>query len=177
MLRTMFENNKAALAFAGITIVGAALMIGPGDGGGALDKTIARYTEEPEAPAPAAQEIAEEQSEPDEAFDQASGWASSENAFGDYQPEGEEETVFEDANPASAESSAEPAALTPPGGADNLGGFDPRLDQGQARSTKRRRTSVIVSNAEGASGPVEVGLAPGKGQNVSFSENLKLKFE
>lgn len=140
----MFENSRAALAFAGITIVGAAFMIGPGEGSGVLDKTVDRYADESDPIVEEAQDFADEQSVHDEAFDPASGWASGEDTFSDYQPDAEEEPVFEDADPASAESSAEPAALTPrntanrtqasPPVADTPGELVPRPDQGQARN-------------------------------------------
>lgn len=142
MSRTLFENTKAALAFAGITIVGAALMIGPGDGNGVLDRTVDRYSEarETETVGEDAPAFAEEQSVDDEGFDPDSGWGTSDEVFGDFLPEDTlpedsdsppQERVKAPASPVSRVVSPSPRARMPVV-ADNPGVLVPRPDQ-QAR--------------------------------------------
>lgn len=95
MSRTLFENSKAALAFAGMTILGAAVMVGSGDGGGVLDQTVDRFAQERETIVQDAREFAESQSVGDDVSGRVSdpdaGWGSSKSVFGDYTP-GDPET-------------------------------------------------------------------------------------
>lgn len=88
MSRTLFENSKAALAFAGITIVGTAIVIGPSEGGGVLDRTADSYVEQREEFVEEVQTFAEEQSVPDEVFDPDSGWGGTGGeVFGEFMPD------------------------------------------------------------------------------------------
>jgi hypothetical protein len=151
MSRTLFENSKAALAFAGITIVGTALMMAPGDDGGMLDRAVDLYAGEREAIVEEAQTFAEEQSVPDEVFDPASGWANNgEEVFGEFVPEG---TSSEEEAPVMADNAAESVRSTPqskvvrrtggrppaspPVVADNAGELVPRPDQAPASDAPR----------------------------------------
>jgi hypothetical protein len=151
MSRTLFENSKAALAFAGITIVSTALMLAPGDDGGMLDRAVDLYAGEREAIVEEAQAFAEEQSVPDEVFDPASGWASNgEEAFGDFLPEdmaGEQEApVMADIGDDVVSSRPKPNIVrriggrppaSPPVVADNAGELVPRPDQASASDAPR----------------------------------------
>lgn len=151
MSRTLFENSKAALAFAGITIVSTALMMAPGDDGGMIDRAVDLYAGEREAIVEEAQTFAEEQSVPDEVFDPASGWASNgEEIFGEFVPEGtpgEEEPLIMADNAAESISSTTKSKVVrrvagkptarPPVEADNVGELVPRPDQAQATDAPR----------------------------------------
>jgi len=86
MSRTLFENSKAALAFAAMTILGAVTMVGTSDSGGVLGVAVDRFGAEREAIASEASEFAEQQSVGDKVADPDSGWGSSASAFGDYRP-------------------------------------------------------------------------------------------
>jgi len=44
MSRTLFENSKAALAFAAVTIVGAVAMVGTSDNGGVLPAVVQKFS-------------------------------------------------------------------------------------------------------------------------------------
>lgn len=88
MSRTLFENSKAALVFAGMTIVGALAMVGTEDGGGALDKTVDRFRQQREAVIEEAPTFSEERTEVIEPLDPASGWGGTGSAvFGEYTEE------------------------------------------------------------------------------------------
>lgn len=154
MSRTLFENSKAALAFAGITIAGAALMIGTSDGGGLLDRVTHQYGEEREAIVEEAKDFAKKQSVPDEVFDADSGWGSASETFGDYQPSAKEEDPEPEdfasspaptpgraaANQANAQKLKKPSLtqqVPPPAVSDNPGTLVPRPDQGQTRAAQR----------------------------------------
>lgn len=93
MSRTLFENSKAALAFAGITIIGAVAMVGTDETGGVLDQTVERFAEERSEIVEDAQAFAESQSVGDapskKVSDPDAGWGSSTAVFGDYTPRDE----------------------------------------------------------------------------------------
>ena len=77
MSRTLFENSKAALAFAGVTIFGAVIMIGSPDNEGVLDKAVDRFAEKREDSSETAAEIVETRSAPTTISDPDAGWGSS----------------------------------------------------------------------------------------------------
>jgi len=88
MYKTLFQNSKAALLFAGMIIVGAVTMVGTPDDEGVLDKAVDRFGEERETIVEDAREFAESQSVADEVMDPDAGWGSSAGSeFGDYQSE------------------------------------------------------------------------------------------
>jgi hypothetical protein len=86
MSRTLFENSKAAMAFAALTIVGAVMMVGTSEGGGVLGLLTTQIEARREAIASEAQRFAEGQSVPDPAAAQSSGRANQPAVFGDYDP-------------------------------------------------------------------------------------------
>ena len=119
MSRTLFENSKAALAFAGITIVGTAIVIGPSDGGGVLDRTADSYVEQREEFVEEVQTFAEEQSVPDEVFDPDSGWGGTGGeVFGEFMPDempsGTSEPKVAENGPAQPAKPAQPAQTARP---------------------------------------------------------------
>lgn len=104
MSRTLFENSKAALAFAGMTIVGAVMMVGSADSGGVLDRA-ASLSARPEPIAELAPVVQDGESQPaEQPIDPAAGWGSSSAVFGEY-----------DADPAGTDSS-DPVPTSNPGG-------------------------------------------------------------
>lgn len=109
MSRTVFENSKAALVFAGMTIVGALAMVGTEDGGGALDKTVDSFRQQREAVIEEAPTFSEERTEVIEPLNPASGWGGSGSAvFGEYTeevvtPEPEEDEAAPVAPPVRSE--------------------------------------------------------------------------
>jgi hypothetical protein len=80
MSRTLFENSKAALAFAGVTIIGAVIMIGSPDNEGVLDKTVDSFVEDREDSAAIGTEPVEAQIQPVRISDPAAGWGSSQKS-------------------------------------------------------------------------------------------------
>ncbi len=84
MSRTLFENSKAALAFAAITIFGAASMVGTSDNGGVLSALVERFGTMPEDQASAEQVSSETPSK--DAKPAGEGWGSSSptSVFGDF---------------------------------------------------------------------------------------------
>lgn len=77
-------NTKSALVFAGITIFGTLMMVGPG--GGVLDQTMDRFGQSSEPAPEEAPIIVQEQPKPAaEPLDPAAGWGGTGDAvFGDY---------------------------------------------------------------------------------------------
>lgn len=164
MSRTLFENSKAALAFAGITIVGSAIVIGPGEGGGVLDRTAETYVEQREEFVEEVQTFAEEQSVPDEVFDPDSGWGGTgEEVFGEFMPDetpsGGSEPKVADSGPAQTTQTAQmarPATTTrqsarapkaaPPVLPDNLGEVVPR--PGESQNGNRPRGVAVITNRQ-----------------------------
>lgn len=88
MSRTLFQNSKAALAFAAMTILGAVSMVGTSEGGGVLGTAMDSFAQERAAVAEDAQAFAESQSVGDapsqSASDPDAGWGSGKSVFGDY---------------------------------------------------------------------------------------------
>jgi hypothetical protein len=112
MSRTLFENSKAALAFAAMTILGAVTMVGTSDSRGVLGAVVERFGAEREAIVREASEFAEQQSVGDKVANPDSGWGSSASAFGNYWP-GEPATPPAAAAPASQGSGPANAPLAP----------------------------------------------------------------
>ena len=159
MSRTLFENSKAALAFAAITIVGTAVIIGPGEGGGVLDRTAETYVEQREEFVEEVQTFAEEQSVPDEVFDPDSGWGGTgEEVFGEFMPDdissGISKPVGADSGPAQPTQTVRPATTArqasrapkaaPPVMPDNDGEVVPRPGESQ-EGNRPRGVAVITS--------------------------------
>ncbi|PKP86055.1 MAG: hypothetical protein CVT77_19600 [Alphaproteobacteria bacterium HGW-Alphaproteobacteria-16] len=88
MYKTVFQNSRAALIFAGMTILGAVAMVGSPEDQGVLDKVTDRFSQEREAIVEQARDYAETQSVGDVAgnpmIDPAAGWGSSRPVFGEY---------------------------------------------------------------------------------------------
>ncbi len=88
MYKTVFQNSKAALVFAGITIFGAVIMVGSPEDEGALTKTINRFSQQRETFVEDTRAFAEAQSVPDTVNDPSAGWGSSSpTVFGSYDAE------------------------------------------------------------------------------------------
>lgn len=114
MYRSIFQNSKAALVFAAMTIIGAIMMVGSDENGGVLSTTVDRFSQQREAFIEEAHDYAEAQSVSDDVIDPAAGWgSSSSNAmFGDYLAEDPADDIVDNAKPArSATSPAKGQAL------------------------------------------------------------------
>lgn len=113
MYRSIFQNSKAALVFAAMTIIGAIMMVGSGENGGVLSTTVDRFSQQREAFVEEAHDYAEAQSVSDDVIDPAAGWGSSSNAmFGDYLAEDPADDIVDNAKPArSGTSQAKGQAL------------------------------------------------------------------
>ncbi|GIX20029.1 hypothetical protein [Erythrobacter cryptus] len=99
MSRTLFENSKAALAFAGMTILGAVALVGPSDKGGVLPRLADRLAAEGAAGASEGRADAAAQG----AGDQPQRDDPSPSVFGDYVP------------PSPAPAATAPARAAAPG--------------------------------------------------------------
>lgn len=127
MSRTLFENSKAALAFAGVTIIGAVIMIGSPDNEGVLDKTVDSLSEERMSITEDAPEFIETQSKPSVVIDPDAGWGSSSQRtmYRDARPEHSSLDVDEEIRPSPRENfNREPQTFIPgpqPVVADNVG--------------------------------------------------------
>lgn len=90
MSRTLFENSKAALAFAAITIVGAVSMVGTSEDSGMLPKIADRFGKKPDyAEAPSAPPPSESEATPAPEATPVPGWYDTPQTqvFGDYRPD------------------------------------------------------------------------------------------
>lgn len=95
MYKAVFQNSKAALLFAGMTIFGAVSMIGSPEDKGVLNKAVERFGDERETFAENAQAFAESQSFGDAPSNPEAGWGSSKSSvFGDYDPDAAAESDF-----------------------------------------------------------------------------------
>jgi len=105
-----FANSKAALVFAGLTIVSALIIASPQGGGRLIDNTAARAAPERETVVEEARAAPEKRSDVTEPLDPAAGWGgTAAPVFGDYRnedpvPEPEEEIAEESAPAAPARS-------------------------------------------------------------------------
>ncbi len=161
MSNPLFSSSKAALVFAGITIFGTLIMVGPG--GGVLGVATDRFGQ-PDEPVQqeAAPAVVEKKPKIIEPLDPDAGWGGTgDPVFGDYDGSGEvhpteapQDTGVEPSDPVSTPA----PALAPPtrraaplpattGGsvqADSLGTLVPRPGSGAAAATSRS----IESEAE-----------------------------
>lgn len=147
MYKSLFQNSKTALLFAGVIVVSAVVMVGTPEDEGVLDKAVDRFGHEREAIVEEAQEFAESQSVPDEVMDPDAGWGSSARSETvDHLPEDSEPEDFYTPLPAP---DAAPKARTfkeipgpQPVVGDNVGIPVPGPDdpQGTAVITSRQMT-------------------------------------
>lgn len=97
MSKGLLTNPKAALVFAGITIVSAVVMVGPQEGGGLLDHTVDRFGQQREAIVEEARVVSEEGTQVIEPLDPADGWGgTADPVFGEFSGEPVEETPEEE---------------------------------------------------------------------------------
>ena len=163
MSNSPLVNTKSALVFAGITIFGTLMMVGPG--GGVLDQTMDRFGQESEAAPEEAPIIVKEQPKPAaEPLDPDAGWGVTGGAvFGDYgsaeAPASEilpEEAIPSPGSPTSPANptfapqqvrriSALPQNTGGPVKADSLGELVPRDGGGEAPRAEAVVTSRSIS--------------------------------
>jgi hypothetical protein len=97
MSKGLLSNPKAALVFAGITIVSAIVMVGPQGGGGVLDQAVGTIGQQREAVVEQARVVSEEGTEVIEPLDPAAGWGgTADPVFGDFTEEPVEEPIVEE---------------------------------------------------------------------------------
>lgn len=106
MSRTLFENSKAALAFAGMTILGAVMMVGTSDKGGVLTRVDDALVNQRASIAADAQAFAKTQSVGDLPSDAGSGWGKPGAVFSEYNPvqSNPPKAIASPASPAQGES-------------------------------------------------------------------------
>lgn len=153
-------NTKSALVFAGITIFGTLMMVGPSENGGVLDRVMDRFGQQSEpAPEPATVTVTQAPPKVVEPLDPAAGWGGTgEPVFGDYASTKvpASEILPEEASPAPGNStissyapaqvrrvSALPQSTGGPVKADSLGELVPRNGSGEAP----RGEAVVTSRA------------------------------
>jgi hypothetical protein len=152
MYKAVFQNSKAALIFAAMTVVSAVVMVGSPEDKGVLNEAADRFGEQRENVVEEAKAFAESQSVADVPSDPEAGWGSSrKSVFGDYNSEESIETDFYAPAPAPGQSTkpaGQPAARIPgpqPVVADNEGIPVPGTDdaepvRGAPVITSRRMT-------------------------------------
>ena len=87
MYKTVFQNSKAALLFAGLTIIGAVSMVGSPEDKGVLDRAVDIFAAQRETVSNDAQVYAETQSVPDTpAASPGEGWGGGASVFGEFAP-------------------------------------------------------------------------------------------
>lgn len=104
MYKTVFQNSKAALAFAAMTIFGAVSMVGTSEDSGLVGKAVDVFGAQRAGIASDAQAYAEQQSVGDKPGKAGAGWGDDGAVFGDY----EGETAAAKASGASGQQSASP---------------------------------------------------------------------
>jgi len=110
MSKGLLTNPKAALVFAGITIVSAIVMVGPQGGGGVLDQAVGSIGQQKEAVVEQARVVSAQVTEVIEPLDPAAGWGGTANAvFGEFTEEPVEEAIVEE----SVEPASAPARYAP----------------------------------------------------------------
>jgi hypothetical protein len=88
MSKSVFANSKSALVFAGLTIAGTLMLVGPGEGGGLLDQTVKRFGQQREAIAEEPRAVSAKPAKVIEPLDPAAGWGGTGGSvFGDYNPQ------------------------------------------------------------------------------------------
>lgn len=131
MSKSLFASSKSALVFAGMTIVGTLIIVGPKEGGGLLDSTVERFSQQRETIAEEAREVSEQRSEviePAEPLDPASGWGGTPDpVFGDYEPGSENEVAAPQVARAPAPARSAPVRkvagpVAPPRAPTSIGG-------------------------------------------------------
>jgi hypothetical protein len=145
MSKGLLTNPKAALVFAGITIVSGIVMVGPQGGGGVLDQAVGSIGQQREAVVEQARVVWEQGTEVIEPFDPAAGWGSTADpAFGEFTEEPVEEAIVEESvEPASAPARDAPRVYeqsVPVGGpvvADAPGIVVPGDDDARDRAASR----------------------------------------
>jgi hypothetical protein len=128
MYKAVFQNSKAALIFAAMTIVSAVVMVGSPEDKGVVNKAVDLIGEQRETVVKDAKAYAESQSVADAPSDPDTGWGSSRSSvFGDYNSEETVESDFYAPAPAPGQADqpkAQPQARKPgpqPVVADNEG--------------------------------------------------------
>jgi hypothetical protein len=97
MSKGLLTNPKAALVFAGITIVSAIVMVGPQGGGGVLDQAVGTIGQQREAVVEQARVVSEQGTEVIEPLDPAAGWGgTADPVFGEFTEEPVEEAIVEE---------------------------------------------------------------------------------
>lgn len=154
MSNPLFASSKAALVFAGITIFGTLIMVGPG--GGVLGQAKDRFGQPSEPVQQEAPVVVQEKPKVAEPLDPDAGWGSvgGEQVFGDYggsadvhpteapQETGPEPQALAPATPSASQPQARrtavmPAATGGPVQADSLGTLVPRPGSGAAAAASR----------------------------------------
>jgi hypothetical protein len=101
MSRTLFENSKAALAFAGMTLLGAVMMVGTSEKNGVLSSIDEHLAAQRANITADAQAFAKEQSVSESDGKKGSGWGSEGTVFGDYNPTGTKQPSAKSIPPAT----------------------------------------------------------------------------
>lgn len=160
MSKSPLASTKSALVFAGLTIFGTLMMVGPG--GGVLDQTLDRFGQ-PSEPAPEEAPIVvqEQPKQVVEPLDPDAGWGGTgEAVFGDYAngeapaseilPEEVSPSPGSPTNPSFAPQQVRRASALPqntggPVKADSLGELVPRNGGGEAPAAEAVVTSRTIS--------------------------------
>jgi hypothetical protein len=96
MYKALFQNSKAALIFAGLTIFGAAAMVGSSEEKGMVSRVADLVASQRQTIADEAEQFAESQSvgdAPSAAGNADAGWGSDAPAFSDYETDESEPGV------------------------------------------------------------------------------------
>jgi hypothetical protein len=150
MSNPLFASSKTALVFAGITIFGTLMMVGPG--GGLLGQATQRFGRQSEPVQQEAPVAKPEKPKVVEPLDPDAGWGGTggDAVFGDYgsseeapPPEAEPDPNAPSTGPVSAFAPKARRTAPLPGGtggpvkADSLGTLVPRGSSGEAEITSR----------------------------------------
>jgi hypothetical protein len=113
MSKSLLTNPKAALVFAGMTILSAVVIVGPQGGGGVLDQAVGTVDQKRGTVVEKARIRPKERSEEIEPLDPAAGWGGTgDPVFGDFTEEPVVETTEGEASDAAPEpEDAEPRAI------------------------------------------------------------------
>lgn len=125
MYKSVFQNSRSALAFAGMTIIGAVMMVGSPEDGGVLDKAVKRLSDTPEAVAGDEREFAEAPREDKQNAEPGAGWGGSPSVFDENHPDEPSPENGSRTVPEPARASPRPPQALVPGRlpviADNVG--------------------------------------------------------
>jgi hypothetical protein len=120
MSRPAFAYSKSALVFAGLTMAGTLMLVGPSEGGGLLDRTVKRFGQQREAITEEPQAVSTEPAKVIEPVDPAAGWGGAGGSvFGDYNPQ----------EPPPASEIDRPASIAPEQPRPNPGNLAPSATQ------------------------------------------------